>query len=176
MERFSTSTIIRLPGGSSLTYATGTRRSILPGSATGGLRQPIELARGLAHDAGPQSGWQRARDELGRIAVPMREIAGEHQHPPRVEHLQHPVEMLRRVRLLDWLRGEQHMLGDDLARRPVEPWRGLPQRLPVLVETPEQRRQPGDAALDQHELQRWELLEHAFGDQADQVRHVTSNE
>ena len=44
------------------------------------------------------------------------------------------------------------------------------QPLPVLVEPPAQRRQPGEAALHQHDFQVRQVLEHAFADQAGDQR------
>ena len=49
-------------------------------------------------------------------------------------------------------------------------------RSPMLVHAPAERRHPGEAALDQHDLQAGEALEHAFEHQADDGRlHVAAH-
>ena len=45
-----------------------------------------------------------------------------------------------------------------------------PDRLPVLVEAPQQRRQPREAGLEQDDAQRRDALEDALGDEAEQLR------
>ena len=57
-----------------------------------------------------------------------------------------------------------------LRRRPVDPRHLRPHAAPGLVGPPQQRRQPGEARFDQHQLERGELLEHALGEEAQQLR------
>ena len=75
-------------------------------------------------------------------------------------------------RLLERLRRQANVLGRVLARQPREPRRLLPQRLVVGVEPPEERGQPGDAALDKDESHAGESLEQAVRDHARDVAHA----
>src|SRR4051812_12537540 len=70
-------------------------------------RQAVEVTGGFAHDTGAQGGREGAGGEVRRVAVPVREVAGEHQHPAGVEHLQDLPQVRRVRRLLQRLRGEE---------------------------------------------------------------------
>ena len=76
---------------------------------------------------------------------------------------------LRPVRRIDRLQGQAHMIADDLRRRDDRSRHLRPHAAPGLAGAPEQGRQPGEAGLDQHHLQLGELLEHALGEEADEL-------
>src|SRR6185437_16800063 len=75
----------------------------------------------------------------------------------------------RIVWLLEWLRAEANMLADVFARPTGEPGDLSPRLAPRLIETPHQRRNPGEPALQHHDLQLRELLKHPVADEADQA-------
>jgi len=105
------------------------------------------------------------------VEIPVRIIGREHQpvrQPGRV--LQQLQKLPRLVRLLHRLRRQPEVLTDVLRRRLLQLRHLLLELLPGRVEPSGQRRQPGEAALDQHDLQRRELLEDALTDEADQLR------
>jgi hypothetical protein len=54
-------------------------------------------------------------------------------------------------------------------RRLLDPGHLAPDGLPVLVEAPEQERQPGEAALHEADLECRDALEHALGHQAEDL-------
>ena len=88
-----------------------------------------------------------------------------------LEHAgQHPRIVPRRV---DRLQREADVLADDVGRRPVDP--GNLGRTPrqVLLVRHSKVRQPGEAGFDQHQLELRELLEHALGEEAEQLRSRT---
>ena len=72
-------------------------------------------------------------------------------------------------RRIDRLQGHAHVLADDLGRRAVDPRHLGAHAAPGLAGAPEQIRQPGEARFDQHQPQRREFLEHAFGEEAQAV-------
>src|SRR5436190_16365793 len=97
-------------------------------------------------------------------------IAGKEQMIDRLtELLDELAEVLRAMRLLDRLGGEVDVLADVLRRRPLQVRDFAAKELPGAVEPPHQRRQPAKAVFDRDELQRWESLEDALGDHADDV-------
>ena len=84
--------------------------------------------------------------------------------------------MRGRIGLFERLRREKDVLRDYLAGGPVQPRRRHPKGLPVLVETPENRRKPGHPPFDEHEAQGRILRENAFRDETDQVSQVAADE
>lgn len=57
------------------------------------------------------------------------------------------------------------MFADPVAREALEPWSFGAHAFEVIVHAPEQRREPGQAALDGDESQRGKFLEHARADE-----------
>ena len=84
-----------------------------------------------------------------------------------VQHLQ---ELLRAMWLLDGLRRQPEVLGEVLGWQPLQVRDLVAQLGPGSVQSPGQWWDPRKAALDQHDLERWELLEDALADQADDLR------
>ena len=68
------------------------------------------------------------------------------------------------------LQGHANVLADDLGRRTVDPWHLGAHAAPGFAGAPQQVRQPGEARFAQHQPQRWKLLEHALGEEAQELR------
>lgn len=110
--------------------------------------QPLGIA---IENLAPRLRRQLAQNHVRSVEIPMRIVAGIEQHVLRIEHVEQLGQMLRIVRLLDRLRSQKAVVADIFARKPPQPWDGRAQRFVVLVEPPQQRRQPADAALDEHD-------------------------
>ena len=65
--------------------------------------------------------------------------------------------------------GQAHVPADVGRRRLLHPRHLAPHALPVLVEAPQQRRQPREPALREHHPEVREAREHALGDEAEQL-------
>ena len=71
------------------------------------------------HDTVSKLHREVARRKIRCIAVPVREIAREHQHMPGGKHLEHVPEVLRTVRLFDRLGCEALTSVDAVAVGPA---------------------------------------------------------
>ena len=158
-----------------------------PTSATsrspGGTSRP-ERRRDAGHQAqtvkcparcrGTAPGVQCSSSRTGRlqsgiVEIPMRIVGGEEQ-PVDADPFHHVVEVLAPFRLFHRLRREPDMLADVFRRPALQMRRLVAQPSPVLVQPPHQRRQPGDAGLDEQHPQAGKALEHAFQHEAGQQR------
>src|SRR5688572_10790598 len=135
MERSSSITISRAPGGISSVRATMYRRlstlHLLRSVPVG--RQPVQRTSRLVHHMVTQAGRKVTRCEIGRVAIPMRKITREQQHTIGRKHLEHRVKVLGSTRFFERLGGEVDVLEDNFTGQPIEPGDSLAQRMPVLV-------------------------------------------
>src|SRR5829696_268648 len=168
IERPATSTILRSPGGISSALAT-VYLANLPDHQPHSER--IECPSVLVEDLLLEFARQPYLERSIRIVeVPVRVVRGEHQHVVGTEVIDDLEKVLRVRRFLHRLGREPHLLPDVLRWRPLEERYFLAQTLPVLVEPPHERRQPGEATLHDHDAQTGEPLEDSLAHQADHLR------
>src|SRR5690349_1944138 len=94
----------------------------------------------------------------------------------RVEQEVVGAELLDDLQQVDWVRREvqrlereTHVLADVRGRRAPHPGDEAPKIPPLLVEAPEERRQPGPAGFKANQPQAGELVEDALGDNATEL-------
>ena len=129
-------------------------------------RQPVDRlgvgGEDLAAALGREAGGEGAE---GVVEVPVRVVGGEQETIP-ADQLHHVEEVPRLGGLLDRLGGDPDVLADVLRRLALEVGDLAAHALEQPVEAPGQRRQPREAALDEHHLELREALEHALDDEA----------
>src|SRR5260370_19833281 len=167
--RPATSTSLRSPGGISATVATTYFNASGCWYPRGKLvERPGVFGHQLLGEACRQLDLRQRL--VGRVEVPVRVVGREHQSilKPR-SLLQQLDEFSRPRRLLHRLGGQPEVLRKVLRRQSTKVRHFVAQLVPRSVQSPGQRRRPGEATFDQHDLQPGELLEHAFADQADHL-------
>jgi hypothetical protein len=100
----------------------------------------------------------------------VRVVAREQDRAVGLHHVQDLEQLARVVRLLDRLRREAEVVEHGPAGALGQPRDLAAERLPVLVEPPQDVRQPREPALDEGEPQLRVADEHALADEADEVR------
>ncbi len=121
------------------------------------------------HLAG-QRGRNHVRDRVIGVELPVRVVAREEKQLVRAHLLHELLKGFGRGGTVERLRRQAHLITHDLERRTVYPGDFHPQPLPELVEVPDVRGQPRHARLDQHHAQLGKLGEHAFADEARELR------
>ena len=84
-----------------------------------------------------------------------------------VHHLEDAQQVLVRIRTLEGLRGEADVVAHVFVRPALHPGDLHAKRAPLGVQAPDQRGEPGDAALGEDDFEAREPLEDALGEQAD---------
>src|SRR5262249_57501788 len=103
------------------------------------------------------------------VEVPVRIVSGKQQAIP-ADPLQHVEEVLAVPRFLHRLAGDPDVFADHLRWPPFQVRDLAAHALKQLVEPPAQRRQPGKAPLDDHQLQIGIALEYPLHHQAGDER------
>src|SRR5262245_12770618 len=99
------------------------------------------------------------------VEVPVRVVAGEQDLVP-ADPLHHVEDVIGLLRFLHRLGRDPEMLAQIFRRRLAQMRDLVLHALPVLVEPPAERRDPGETRLDQYDLELGVALEHTLNDQA----------
>ena len=135
--------------------------------------KPVKFGSRLAHNAGPQMLRKLPHREIGRVTIPVGVIARKHQHLIGRKHLQHRMKVVRVWRLLQRLRSQPNVSRRHFAGQFLQPGDRRVQRLPILVQAPQDRGQPGNSPFDQYKLEIGKLGEHPLRQHTRHMSNVT---
>src|SRR5260370_26879879 len=157
MSRPSTATTLLPPGGMSVVRATMWRA----------IRSELVQRAGVAVENPAALGFrQRRLERKARIVkVPMRIIRRE-QQAIDADPFDQRAQMLGFIRLVDRLRREPEMLLHIFRRTPLEVRDFAAEAVEMPVHPPHGRRDPAEAALDEHDFEFRETLRNAFEHEA----------
>src|SRR5262245_22610206 len=99
------------------------------------------------------------------IVVPMR-IVARIDDTVQADPIEDGAQVMRVLRFFDRLRRVPEIAAQVLRRLELEAGNLAPHLCNVGVEPPTEARNPGEATLNQNDLQAWIAVEHAFQDQA----------
>src|SRR6185437_9019450 len=134
-------------------------------------RKLVNALRVLAEDhALLLLGQLDLEDGLWIVEIPVRIIGREEEAIP-ADPFDDTQQIVGALGLFHRLRREPDMLADVFGRRPFQMRNLAAHLLPMLIEPPAQWRNPSETTFDQHELQPFEALEHAFQDHAGEDAH-----
>src|ERR1700741_4451183 len=122
--------------------------------------QPVQRPRIGVEDLAALLVRQRRLESEARVVeIPMRVVRGE-QEAIDADPFDQLTQMPRLVGLVDWLGREPEMLADVFRRLALQMRHLAAEARKMLVHPPHGRRNPAEAAFDEHDLQ----LREALGD------------
>src|SRR6185437_15025897 len=99
---------------------------------------------------------------VAALELPVRIVGREQDHVLGADMVEDALEPSLLRRFIHRLQGEAYMIAHDPCWRPVNPRRLGADAAPGLVEAPQESRQPGDSAFDEHYLERRKFDKHAL--------------